>query len=102
MNANGPSAGMNDRYTYRVTWSEDDNEWVGFCAEFPSLTWLALRNVSIKMRHPGQIFRVPYSQSNIGLFIHAALGKRGGLGILPLNRFGCLSYALANTVERAL
>jgi predicted HicB family RNase H-like nuclease len=30
----------NDRYTYRVTWSEDDNEYVGLCAEFPSLSWL--------------------------------------------------------------
>lgn len=31
----------NDRYTYRVTWYEDDNEYVGLCAEFPSLSWLA-------------------------------------------------------------
>ncbi|NQU64938.1 MAG: toxin-antitoxin system HicB family antitoxin [SAR324 cluster bacterium] len=31
----------NDHYTYRVTWSEDDNEYVGLCAEFPSLSWLA-------------------------------------------------------------
>ena len=31
----------NDRYTYRVTWSEDDNEYAGLCAEFPSLSWLA-------------------------------------------------------------
>jgi len=31
----------NDRYTYRVTWSEDDSEYVGLCAEFPSLSWLA-------------------------------------------------------------
>jgi predicted HicB family RNase H-like nuclease len=31
----------NDRYTYRVTWSEDDNEYLGLCAEFPSLSWLA-------------------------------------------------------------
>jgi predicted HicB family RNase H-like nuclease len=30
-----------DRYTYRVTWSEDDSEYVGLCAEFPSLSWLA-------------------------------------------------------------
>ena len=29
-----------DRYTYRVTWSEDDQEHVGLCAEFPSLSWL--------------------------------------------------------------
>ena len=32
---------QNDRYTYRVTWSEDDKEHVGLCAEFPSLSWLA-------------------------------------------------------------
>ena len=31
----------NNRYTYRITWSEDDNEYVGLCAEFPSLSWLA-------------------------------------------------------------
>ncbi len=33
-------AGKNDRYTYRVTWSEEDKEYVGLCAEFPSLSWL--------------------------------------------------------------
>lgn len=31
----------NDRYTYRVTWSEEDEEYVGLCVEFPSLSWLA-------------------------------------------------------------
>lgn len=30
-----------DKYTYRITWSEDDTEYVGLCAEFPSLSWLA-------------------------------------------------------------
>ena len=30
-----------DHYTYRVTWSEEDKEYVGLCAEFPSLSWLA-------------------------------------------------------------
>jgi predicted HicB family RNase H-like nuclease len=30
-----------DRYTYRVTWSEEDREHVGLCAEYPSLSWLA-------------------------------------------------------------
>ncbi|MDD2454879.1 MAG: type II toxin-antitoxin system HicB family antitoxin [Kiritimatiellae bacterium] len=32
---------LNDRYTYRVTWSEDDQEHVGLCAEFPSLSSLS-------------------------------------------------------------
>lgn len=31
----------NDHYTYRVTWSQDDEEYVGLCAEFPSLSWLS-------------------------------------------------------------
>jgi len=30
-----------DKYTYRVTWSEEDGEYIGLCAEFPSLSWLA-------------------------------------------------------------
>ena len=31
----------NDHFTYRVTWSEEDGEYIGLCAEFPSLSWLA-------------------------------------------------------------
>jgi len=30
-----------NHFTYRVTWSSDDKEHVGLCAEFPSLSWLA-------------------------------------------------------------
>ena len=30
-----------DRYTYRVTWSAEDGEHEGLCAELPSLSWLA-------------------------------------------------------------
>jgi hypothetical protein len=29
-----------DEYTYRVEWSDHDNEWVGLCPELPSLSWL--------------------------------------------------------------
>jgi predicted HicB family RNase H-like nuclease len=28
-------------YTYRVTWSAEDEEFVGTCLELPSLSWLA-------------------------------------------------------------
>ena len=28
-------------YTYRVTWSDEDGEFVGTCDELPSLSWLA-------------------------------------------------------------
>ena len=43
--SSGPSkAGgrtVSDHYTYRITWSAEDGEHVGLCAEFPSLSWLA-------------------------------------------------------------
>jgi len=29
------------RYTYRVTWSVEDGEYVATCLELPSLSWLA-------------------------------------------------------------
>lgn len=28
-------------YTYRVTWSQDDQEYVGLCTEFPKLSCLS-------------------------------------------------------------
>ena len=31
----------NDRYSYRVIWSDKDDEYLGLCAEFPSLSWLS-------------------------------------------------------------
>jgi len=30
-----------DHYTYRVSWSPEDGEYLGLCVEFPSLSWLA-------------------------------------------------------------
>lgn len=32
---------MHDKYSYRVIWSEEDHEYVGLVAEWPSLSWLA-------------------------------------------------------------
>jgi predicted HicB family RNase H-like nuclease len=29
-----------DRYTYRVSWADEDDEYVATCVEFPSLSWL--------------------------------------------------------------
>src|SRR4051812_29241378 len=31
---------QSNHYTYRVTWSPEDSEYVASCAEFPSLSWL--------------------------------------------------------------
>ena len=32
---------MTSHYTYRISWSTEDDEHVGQCVEFPSLSWLA-------------------------------------------------------------
>jgi predicted RNase H-like HicB family nuclease len=29
-----------EHYTYRVSWSDEDDEYVATCVEFPSLSWL--------------------------------------------------------------
>ena len=65
---------QNDHYTYRMTWSEDDQEYVGLCAEFPSLSWLAsspegaLRGIRLviadavkDMRASGEAIPEPFS-----------------------------------------
>jgi predicted HicB family RNase H-like nuclease len=36
---------MDDRYRYRVPWSPEDEEYLGLCAEFPSLSHLAADQV---------------------------------------------------------
>jgi len=35
-----------DHYTYRVTWSPEDEEYLALCAEFHSLSWLATTPLS--------------------------------------------------------
>lgn len=58
---------MIDHYTYRITWSVEDGEHVGRCAEFPSLSWLAptagealvgiqnlVREILTDMQHTGE------------------------------------------------
>lgn len=34
-----------EHYTYRVTWSAEDREFIGLVAEFPRLSWLAADQV---------------------------------------------------------
>ena len=29
-----------DHYNYQVTWSEEDNAYIGCCLEFPSVSWV--------------------------------------------------------------
>ena len=64
----------NDRYTYRITWSVEDEEHVGLCAEFPSLSWLAdtpegalkgirevVRDVIADMKENGEAVQEPFA-----------------------------------------
>jgi len=30
-----------NKYNYKISWSDDDNEYVGLCEKYPSLSWLA-------------------------------------------------------------
>ena len=66
-----------DLYTYRVMWSEEDGEFIGLCAEFPSLSWLAetkeaaimgitelVSNVINDMESHNEIVPVPLSTKN--------------------------------------
>jgi hypothetical protein len=65
-----------DRYTYRVEWSDEDNEWVGLCAELPSLSWLD----PDKGKALAGITRLAEAVESNGKDPAAvALGRKGGL-----------------------
>lgn len=75
-----------DRYTYRISWSEDDQEYVGLCIELPSLSWLAkspddalqgirkiVEDAVIDMQNNGEIPPAPISgRSFSGKFMVSA------------------------------
>ena len=94
-------------YLYRVHWSEEDGEFVGLCAEFPSLSWLApdqseaLRGIvqavadaSNDMREQGETLPEPISARRYsGRFVvripperHRALAMQAAEAGVSLNR----------------
>jgi predicted HicB family RNase H-like nuclease len=96
-----------DHYTYRVTWSAEDGEHVGLCAEFPSLSWLAktpvaalkgIRQVvaeaAADMQAAGETIPVPLSEKRYsGEFrvrippeVHRALAMQAAEQGVSLNR----------------
>ena len=63
-----------DKYAYRIIWSEEDQEFIGLCAEFPSLSWLSstgekalkgikqlVSNIVIDMHESGETIPQPIS-----------------------------------------
>lgn len=98
---------MSDHYTYRVTWSAEDEEHVGLCLEFPSLSWLAstpeeafsgilalVQDVLVDMRANGETLPDPLAdRSYSGRFLvrvppgtHRQLVVRAAESGVSLNR----------------
>lgn len=97
-----------DLYTYRVGWSADDQEFVGTCVEFPSLSWLEededeafrgirhlIKEVVADMKENGEKLPEPLSTRNYsGKFqirvtpeVHRRLAIEAADSGVSLNRF---------------
>lgn len=95
-------------YTFRVTWSAEDNEFVATCLEFPSLSWLApSRNQAIEgleqllaevvddMLDGGEKVPEPYAERKysgtfnvrIGEHLHRDLAMHAAEQHMSLNQF---------------
>jgi predicted HicB family RNase H-like nuclease len=103
-----------DHYTYRVTWSPEDGEHVGLCAEFPSLSWLAttpeaalkgvrrvVSEVVADMEASGEVVPVPLAEKHYsGEFrvrippeVHRALATQAAEQGVSLNRLASAKLA---------
>ncbi|MGN9774622.1 type II toxin-antitoxin system HicB family antitoxin [Micromonospora sp. H33] len=95
-------------YTYRVTWSAEDREFVATCAEFPSLSWLApsqiealqglqelLRDVIADMTAQGEQVPQPLSERSysgkfnlrVGESLHRELAIHAAEEGISLNQY---------------
>jgi predicted HicB family RNase H-like nuclease len=111
---------MADHYTYRVSWSEDDREFVGTCLEFPSLSHLdedrhatlegieaLVRDVVADMEQEGEQPPVPLAeqrfsgnfQTRIPAELHRRLAIEAAEAGVSLNRL--VSYKLTMPATNA-
>ncbi|MEV4495880.1 type II toxin-antitoxin system HicB family antitoxin [Micromonospora arborensis] len=95
-------------YTYRVTWSVQDREFVATCAEFPSLSWLApsqiealqglqdlLREVIADMEEQGEAVPQPFAERSysgkfnlrVGESLHRELAIHAAEDGMSLNQY---------------
>ncbi|MET8524838.1 type II toxin-antitoxin system HicB family antitoxin [Micromonospora sp. NPDC005172] len=95
-------------YTYRVTWSVQDREFVATCAEFPSLSWLApsqiealqglqdlLREVIADMEEQGEAVPQPFAERiysgkfnlRVGESLHRELAIHAAEDGMSLNQY---------------
>ena len=105
---------QNDHYTYRVTWSAEDDEHVGLCVEFPSLSWLAktpedslkgirkiVEQIVNDMRAAGEDVPIPLAEKHYsGEFrvrippeVHRALATQAAEQGVSLNRLASAKLA---------
>lgn len=103
-----------EHYTYRVTWSAEDDEHVGMCAELPSLTWLAatpeaalkgirklVAEVVADMRASGEPVPAPLAEKHysgefrvrIPPHLHRALALQAAENGVSLNRLASAKLA---------
>ena len=95
-------------YTYRVSWSAEDDEFVATCLEFPSLSWLAtsqlealhglesvLRDALADMEEQGEQVPVPLSERRfsgkfdvrVGEHLHRDLAMHAAEERMSLNQY---------------
>jgi hypothetical protein len=67
---------MADHYTYRVSWSEEDGEHVGACAEFPSLSHLDADQVEALLGIRGLVADVVADMRAKGEAVPEPFGER--------------------------
>jgi predicted HicB family RNase H-like nuclease len=109
---------MTDHYTYRVTWADEDGEFVGTCAEFPSLSHLAptrgaalqgieqlVADVVADMQAGGEVVPAPYAEQSfsgrllvrVPPELHRRLAIEAAEAGISINRH--VSYKLALPAE---
>ena len=54
------------RYSFSVNWSAEDEEFVGLCAEFPSLSWLDLTRGKARSGIERLVFELLQDMSSTG------------------------------------
>lgn len=105
------------RYSYRVTWSAEDDEFVATCIEFPSLSWLAstpeaalaslrelVDEVVADMREAGEDLPEPLStrhysgkfQLRLGEDLHRRLAMEAAEQHVSLNQYVTRKLAAAS------
>jgi predicted HicB family RNase H-like nuclease len=103
-----------DHYTYRISWSSNDEEYVATCAEFPSLSWLdedqveALRGIKTlvndvvaDMKASGEAIPIPIAEQHFsGKFVvrlppelHRRLALEAAESGVSLNRLASFKLA---------